>query len=294
MPRNIASRGWGYIPELKIGYCSGPSVGYAGTVMAYDFSGGFDEPPVELWVSEAFEDVNSATYGDGKLFVCGLDWVMHCLDINTGAILWETNLKALNSRYHAGIYAEYGGVKRIILQGHNGLWGYDPDTGELLWHSGLQDTGRMAYGFGKVLAFQTRVQLWCWDIADGHCVWKYLPVREVPHPCGPAGVGGPPDYNTDYPNYGGCNHTNHHISYYCPTVAANGLVYTTVMQKTTYCTIAAPNFPGVLHEGKRYWVNPLNEVAIFHPGENEMVCNDIHTGKSYLDSVMTMHHTATT
>jgi outer membrane protein assembly factor BamB len=276
MPRSVTSRTWGYIPELKIGYCGGPSVGYAGTVIAYDFSD-LSKPPVEKWVSEPFESRNSGgPYGDGKIYMCGLDWTMHAIDIMTGETVWSTNLKGLNSRYHAGVYVEYAGVKRVILQGHSGLWGYDPENGELLWHSGIQDTGRMACGFGKVMAIQTRVYLWCWDIVDGHSVWKYLPVREVPHPCGPSGVGGPPDYSgVEH----GCNHTSHHISYYCPTIASNGYSYTTSFQKTTYCSIAPPNFPGVLYEGKRYWANPFDVPAIYHPGTNEFVCNNVHTGE---------------
>jgi outer membrane protein assembly factor BamB len=274
MPRDVTGRNWGYSSDLKIGYCPGPRVGFAATVMAYDFSD-LSKPPVEKWVSEPFEDlVGPAVYGDGRIYVRGQNYDLVAFDARTGATVWRTFVKSIN-RYYL-VYSEYDGVKRLLVDSLDGIYAYEPATGKQVWKGGNSPTAEIAAGFGKVIAMQTRTYTWCWDLKDGHLVWKHLPMRYIPHPCGPAGVGGPPDYSGVEHT---CNHTNHHLSYYCPTISANGYVYVTTLQKTTYCTIAPPNFPGVLYEGKRYWVNPFDVPAIYHPGENEFVCLDVHTGQ---------------
>jgi outer membrane protein assembly factor BamB len=253
-----------YIPEYKIGITNGPAVGYAKTVMAYDLSNP-SLPPKQLWTGEPEEDIASFTYGDGKLVLCGLDYHMWCLDAQTGRKLWSRQIASLSSRYHVGVIM-YGNA---YIQSHNGFWCYSMADGSTLWHSGLLDTGRFAVGFGRVVAMQTRTYTWCWDAYDGHVIWKYLPVRDIPHPCGP---GAP----------GQCNHTSHHISFYAPSIGANGYAYVTSMQKTTYGALVPANYQGVEYpvgSGTYYWVNPLNRNATAHAGENEFVCINIYTGE---------------
>jgi outer membrane protein assembly factor BamB len=257
-------RGGVYIPELKIGVARGPSVGYADTIQAWDFSD-TSKPPVLMWTSETNEDINSWTYGQGKLFLCGLDYHMWAVDVQTGQELWSRQLPALSSRYHVGSPM----YDKLYIQSHNGFWCYDQNNGDLLWHSGLLDTGRFAVGFGKVVAMQTRTYMWCWDAYDGHVVWKYLATRDIPHPCGP---GAP----------GECNHTSHHIAFYAPAISSNGYVYATTMQKTTYGNLVPANYEGIEYpegSGVYYWVNHLDVEATVHAGENEFVCLNLETGE---------------
>jgi hypothetical protein len=217
-----------------------------------------------LWTSQPEEDITYWCYGDGKVFCAGLDYHLWALDIKTGKVLWSRQSPSILGRYHVGCYK----YDRLYEESLNGMMCFDANDGTLLWQSGLLETGSFTVNFGKVVAVQTRTYLWCWDAYDGHLVWKYLPVRQIPHPCGP---GAP----------GQCNHTKHHMGFYSPISSANGYVFSTEMQKTTYGSLVPANWPGVEYpvgSGIRYWVNFLNEPATCHAGENEFVCINIETG----------------
>jgi outer membrane protein assembly factor BamB len=118
---------------------------------------------------------------------------------------------------------------------------------------------------GKVYFLETRTGVLCLDANDGHVVWRYAPTRKIPHLCGQSGPGD-------------CNHTMHHGMYYRAAIA-DGKLYATTNQKTTYATLLPPNYPGVEYEGVNYWVNPNPYPVIAHTGENEFVCLDAETGK---------------
>jgi outer membrane protein assembly factor BamB len=262
MPRSIDT----YVPELKMGFGNGPNVGLTGrgrTIMAWDFSD-LSNPPREAWVSEPYENAMTGLYDNGKVFVSGGDvCYISALDAKTGRELWSSQLPTTGCRVNEHCSAGYG---KIYLQTWKAFYAFDQETGKFLWKGTFgHHPGHSGLAYGKVYAFETRTYLWAFDANDGHVVWRYLPVRKVPHWCGASAPGD-------------CNHTSHHVWFYNLAIA-DGKVYATTMQKTTYPSLLPPNYEGYEYEGVKYWVNPNPFPVISHCGENEFVCLDAETGK---------------
>jgi outer membrane protein assembly factor BamB len=165
-----------YVPELKMGYASGPSTKYhASTYNAFDFSD-VSAPPTLVWTSEVLDtrSVSTPTYGDGRLYTCPrYTNKMIALDAGTGKISWETLTPG--GVFNHVIFND-GRIYGVTMYGH--VICYDAETGKILWINQVQSgefhdctpSFAIAYGF---YYYMTPSHIWAFDINDGHVVWKY-------------------------------------------------------------------------------------------------------------------------
>jgi outer membrane protein assembly factor BamB len=254
-----------YDPDLKMGWRSGPGFGPLGapTIAGYNWPD-LNQDPTLAWTTNATGNSRGLmAYKNGRIFSWGdtSDFHMTCWDAKTGEIIWTRYVPVACSGSDSGIDDQ-----RIYLTTYSGLYCFSQETGDILWkRPGLECGAGIAVAYGKVYYYETRTYLHCLDATDGHVIWRYAPVRKIPHLCGQSGPGD-------------CNHTMHHQAYYRCAVAA-GKVYATTMQKTTYGTLLPPQYPGIEYEGVNYWANPYSFPVLAHTGENEFVCLDAETGE---------------
>jgi outer membrane protein assembly factor BamB len=170
-----------YVPELKMGFGSGPSPGRRiATFMAWDFSD--PENPESLWITEPYEFCSAAVYDDGKVFFGGRDSYSYiAADAMTGAIIWEINVPDMVT----GAVAGYG---KVFLHGWGiGILALDQDTGQILWR--FEDRGDKstapALAYGKVYVGDTNYGVYALDADAGEIVWQYRSTPYGPYPHGP-------------------------------------------------------------------------------------------------------------
>jgi len=109
--------------------------------------------------------------GDNKLYITGLNRV-YCLDLLTGATLWEKILPRTLVSCNLVKYNNY-----IIVQADsgNGSWALDKNTGTIVWHN--PDSEGASFGGRRLVdgvlyhtATGTR-RLWAIDAATGQTLW---------------------------------------------------------------------------------------------------------------------------
>jgi outer membrane protein assembly factor BamB len=206
-----------YDPDLKMGWRSGPGFGPLGapTIAGYNWPD-LNQDPTLAWTTNATGNSRGLmAYKNGRIFSWGdtSDFHMTCWDAKTGEIIWTRYVPVACSGSDSGIDDQ-----RIYLTTYSGLYCFSQETGDILWkRPGLECGAGIAVAYGKVYYYETRTYLHCLDATDGHVIWRYAPVRKIPHLCGQSGPGD-------------CNHTMHHQAYYRCAVAA-GKVYATTMQK---------------------------------------------------------------
>jgi len=243
-----------YDAKLKMAWASGP-IGYNWPDLT--------KAPTVAWQINNNGSLPSAIsgYDNGRIFsVNTLTFQMVCYNATTGAILWQRLMPASN------VAIDVCALGRLYCTSYAGFFCFDEATGNLLWHVQCHETSasHVAVAYGNVYFYEVRTYVWCVNAIDGHVVWKYAPIRNVP-----ALVGGMSaiDYNA----------TMIHEAFYSLGVAG-GMVYATTMQETTYPTLLPANFPGLYYQGTYYWVNPEPVNVIAHPGQNEFVCLNANTG----------------
>ena len=245
-----------YDPVLKMGFGNGPT--------AYNWTD-LTKAPIQVWRNTDMKYADQVQKIDnGKIFCTdsnGLSFKFTCFDAKTGQVLWDRIAPAAN------LYISAAGYGKLYCGSYYGFYCFDQATGATVWSWLGHETrhSECALAYGKVYFYETRTYLHCLDANDGHVIWRYAPVRDIPHWCGASSPGD-------------CNHTMHHCSFYRVSVAA-GKVYATTNQKTTYASLLPPNYPGVEYKGVKYWVNPNPVAVVAHCGENEFVCLDATTGK---------------
>jgi len=251
----LTTRPTTYDPVLGMAWATGP-IGYSWPNVAKN--------PVQVWNDNLGASIAAYDNSTQELFsVTGNNFT--CYNAKTGAIVWNKQVstaltgtlsisKAINGRL-------------VVSSSYEGVGAVDEATGKLLWFDPSMEIDVRAVGYGLVICSSTRTYYYAFDINDGHMVWKYAPMRNVPYP-----QGGPSSYDG--------NETMKHSGFYTCAIA-DGYVYCTTMQETTYPTLLPPNYPGIQWppgSGVYYWVNPNPFPVIAHPGENEFVCLNVYTG----------------
>ncbi len=121
---------------------------------------------------------NDVAYADGKIYAQDTRGRLYCLDVETGALLWQVQSKF----YYRGDYTT-SGVKvfgeRVITGSSGDVFAYHKDTGELIWK---HIPGKIvSEAPSRVLYDEKRKQLivsmqWSWlaalDIETGEMKWK--------------------------------------------------------------------------------------------------------------------------
>jgi outer membrane protein assembly factor BamB len=244
-----------YDPDLQMAWTNGPT-GYSWTNTAME--------PVEVY--DIDEGASIRVYdSESKILFCERPRLnMTAYDARTGTKLWEVPLPG-ESFIRVAADGKVFCSARWGSAG-SGVYAFSQETGELLWQTPMGTTVARGYYDGLLFTSTTRTYWQAYDANDGHVVWRYGPIRDIPH-----WAGGTID----------CNHTNQHSMFY-ELAIADGKIYATSMQRTTYGSLLPPEYPGIEYpegSGVYYWQNPNPFPAIAHTGENEFVCLDAYTGK---------------
>lgn len=221
--------------------------------------------------------------GDRVLLVCdhdgdrfgSFDSFLVALDVRTGAIRWRTDRPGLFRSWSTPVVvAVPDGRRELVVNAQDQLRGYDPESGRLLWQVGGMTgwvTPSPVWGRGRVYAASGRDGPTmavrpggAGDVTGSHVVWQVA--RGAPYVCSPLLYG---EYLYVHTEQGvltcfdaatGQTQYQERLDgkFYASPVAADGYVYATNEQGTTYVVRAGRDFRLVAR-------NPLDEYTLASP-----------------------------
>lgn len=114
---------------------------------------------------------SSANVADGRVFTCGVDGYLTCLDENDGHIIWRY-------RTARGAYPEppIEGKRVYFGSWDHFVYALDVATGQLLWQfhtGGTMDSGAPIAYQGRLYLPMRGKRLCCLDAATGERIWEY-------------------------------------------------------------------------------------------------------------------------